>query len=435
MKTINVIATGVFYNCGRDEKRTYEYLKHIDTERPEFVLTRDDDDPRYGVIISAEENCEAMACIGRLDIGATISAMKQRGNDMITAQVQSVNYDGRYFTLGIEVEDDVEYSLHCDIDWSQWEPMDLPQMALSKDVRTIKRYINVLTPFVNGKKTLQTKSVVSYLKKLLEVSRFDMARETQEFLGNIRGALQQSDEMELRELSDDVYHAIQGFGSDRRIPEYLDKWAEVCESNEAFEMMSAWTILYEAGVDEKDKQELYQETINAIEADLMALPRNLWTEYTDIETFMHSLVYCYIPRKKLQSLISMLVMRAKLYDMIEEAPLPGFACPPPVRSAIGEGVDTPAKGVVNPVAENKEKKEYDCFIKLLAKCFYDDASVAKEFIDEIRPMKPRQVTMLVNQWVRAKKISDSSCHRELWKLLHENGYYKCSESNWNNQVG
>ena len=49
-------------------------------------------------------------------------------------------------------------------------------------------------------------------------------------------------------------------------------------------------------------------------------------------------------------------------------------------------------------------------------------------------MKPTAVTALVNRLVRENKISALSKKRDLWKVLHDAGLYKPTESNWNLQV-
>lgn len=66
--------------------------------------------------------------------------------------------------------------------------------------------------------------------------------------------------------------------------------------------------------------------------------------------------------------------------------------------------------------------------------FFGIEAEAKAFLESIQGMKPTQITDKVNQLVSEKKISELSKHRDLWKVLHDNGYYNRSESNWNMQV-
>ena len=65
--------------------------------------------------------------------------------------------------------------------------------------------------------------------------------------------------------------------------------------------------------------------------------------------------------------------------------------------------------------------------------FYSKESPNMEtrFLESIRDSGCR---FEVCKLVQAKKISEMSKHRDLWKVLHDCGIYDKSESNWNQQV-
>lgn len=90
------------------------------------------------------------------------------------------------------------------------------------------------------------------------------------------------------------------------------------------------------------------------------------------------------------------------------------------------------KNDVSPIQEAEEECPW---IGEILNSFYSDKERALEFVRTIENMKPTQVTALVNEWLRQKKISPCSCHRDLWRPLHEHGLYEPSESNWNRLVG
>lgn len=73
-------------------------------------------------------------------------------------------------------------------------------------------------------------------------------------------------------------------------------------------------------------------------------------------------------------------------------------------------------------------------VERLRPIFYGQIDDAKAFLVSIQGMKPTQIIDKVNQLVKAKKISEMSKHRDLWKVLHDCGIYDKSESNWNQQV-
>ena len=73
-------------------------------------------------------------------------------------------------------------------------------------------------------------------------------------------------------------------------------------------------------------------------------------------------------------------------------------------------------------------------VEVLKPMFYGSVGEARAFLQGIQGMKATQVTDRVNQLVTARKLSEISKHRDLWKVLHDNGLYLKSESNWNQQV-
>ena len=70
----------------------------------------------------------------------------------------------------------------------------------------------------------------------------------------------------------------------------------------------------------------------------------------------------------------------------------------------------------------------------LLSIFYGNEENVRAFLESIKDAKPTQITMLVKKWVNENKISELSCHRDLWKVLHNNGLYTPSETNWNKQL-
>ena len=87
-----------------------------------------------------------------------------------------------------------------------------------------------------------------------------------------------------------------------------------------------------------------------------------------------------------------------------------------------------------PCVAEKESTENTTLTAKVKPMFYGDEREANNFLNRIQGMKPTQITALVNQLVKEKKLSDLSCHRDLWQVLHDEGLYTKSESNWNQQV-
>lgn len=94
---------------------------------------------------------------------------------------------------------------------------------------------------------------------------------------------------------------------------------------------------------------------------------------------------------------------------------------------------------VMPVEVKEEEEivlspEEDALLVQLQPMFYGSEDNAKTFLGSIQGMKGKQITDMVNMMIAEKKLSELSCHRDLYTVLHDAGIYDKSESNWNMQV-
>lgn len=87
------------------------------------------------------------------------------------------------------------------------------------------------------------------------------------------------------------------------------------------------------------------------------------------------------------------------------------------------------------IASQQSAKEdngmYDMTVELLSHIFYKNEADVKEFLQKIRNMKDSEITDLVYDWVKEKRISSKSQGTDLWKILHAAKLYSASKSNWN----
>ncbi len=77
---------------------------------------------------------------------------------------------------------------------------------------------------------------------------------------------------------------------------------------------------------------------------------------------------------------------------------------------------------------------YSAIIDRLKPIFFGVEQEARAFLESIQGMEAKQITAKVNQLVSENTISELSKNRALWKVLHDNGIYDKTESNWNQQV-
>lgn len=67
---------------------------------------------------------------------------------------------------------------------------------------------------------------------------------------------------------------------------------------------------------------------------------------------------------------------------------------------------------------------------ILIMCFKENREKALKFLNQISNMKDCEKTALVNRLVRRGEIEPEYKHHQLWSVLHKNGLYSKSESNW-----
>ena len=79
-------------------------------------------------------------------------------------------------------------------------------------------------------------------------------------------------------------------------------------------------------------------------------------------------------------------------------------------------------------------RNIDEIVSQLKPIFFGLEYNARSFLEDAMKMKPKEITDRVNQLVDEGIISELSRKRDLWKVLHDNGIYDKSESNWNLQV-
>ena len=66
----------------------------------------------------------------------------------------------------------------------------------------------------------------------------------------------------------------------------------------------------------------------------------------------------------------------------------------------------------------------------LIMCFNGNREKAVKFLAKIRGINDYEKAALVNSLVRNGDLSKEYKHRKMWSLLHRNGLYSKSESNW-----
>ena len=108
------------------------------------------------------------------------------------------------------------------------------------------------------------------------------------------------------------------------------------------------------------------------------------------------------------------------------------------KVVVGSGQQASASDEESQVAEDMipETAEDKDLVEKLKHIFYNNEADVRQFLKVISGMPPGDITDLVNQWVKEKRISDYGNSRKgvLWDILNEAGLYTKSRQNWCRRV-
>lgn len=271
--------------------------------------------------------------------------------------------------------------------------------------------------------------------------RFDMSQETTVLLNELCYRLETSDTDDAERLLEMVEAASTRRRS-RHNREAIRAWInEMMESAMANEQMMCYQ--------NRRKLDLHTATLTdeqiaadliSYEEELLSMPCDLGKFIDEPEQLLHCTFYKNISREKQEELLSQLVLRNSMkeylycslctetetgVDAIEEEDIAEDvsnedAIEEPVTDAADDGVD-----------DDDPRKQ---LVDELSPIFRHSHQQARDFLVEIEGMKPCMITQHVSRLMRERKVDEYLCHRPLWKILHDRGIYKPSESNWNKRI-
>ena len=99
-------------------------------------------------------------------------------------------------------------------------------------------------------------------------------------------------------------------------------------------------------------------------------------------------------------------------------------------------VGTDGNDNIEEILQEPQMSNVDGLVARLKPIFYNNAEDVRLFLKEINGMKQKDITALVNEWVKDKRISDYGNSRkgDLWAILNAVGLYNKSRQNWNRRV-
>ena len=310
-----VLATGVFYECGRDEAECYRTLDRLDREKPDVVLVEDESGD-FGTVVSVRENTEKRASVSRLDIDTVRAAMRRNGSKSLMARVVSVDFSERTVTLEVPscTADDASSRFADPASW-QW---DGPLMELPASMRDTRTAINVLDMALDDGSGMDEAQQKKYLEMLADSCRCDVSYETTVQMGALLRKLDDSGSQDIRAFRQVLLHVMLTLGAEERMAEFALWWDRLKESDEAFLMTKAWMDASPFASSNRQMAERIDTELVRIDLSLRKLPRRLYRNINNMGAFMHQMIYPMFSRDAVQRLFSELILREMLLERREE---------------------------------------------------------------------------------------------------------------------
>lgn len=398
--------TGVQYACPDGNAKAV--IEDLGKQRPEVLLVSEHTHD-YGIVVRALVGTAPRGVVSRFDLDTVLRMMHQSDKQVLVGHITDTDPEGRNFQICVEDklprQEDSDSPTQDD-PWQSWQWTGAPLMDSTAEERQLNISIKVVLAELQRDAEMNKQTLLQHLDIVMQLTRWDVSRETQQQLSDIRHMVSGHTDADIRIHSRELRHVLTSLGSQQRRQAFQDEYLpQLCQSGEARRMFGQWQAMHRQ---ELCKPELWKQTLQrqleAIDESLMTLPADLGFDKEDFGALMHRLLYQGIPARKLQMLLSAIVLRQVLRQEL--------------------GLDS--HGMSN--AETSQLAQE------LAPIFMGSYESAREFLFLSEGKKSTELTHMVTLWCMNNRISQRHCYRPLWTILHKAGIYNCSEANWRSQV-
>lgn len=400
--------TGVQYAC--PEADIPAVMAAMEQQKPEVLLVTEQTHD-FGIIVRALIGTEYRGVVSRFDLEPVLNMMQHDGTAVLVGRVAETDPEGRCYNICVSGDYPTPCSMTADTPdlWDDWHWTGAPLLDNPPDDSRLDISIKIALAELQRSGRMNRQTLLEHLNLILRLARWDVSRETQQQLSQIRRLVSHHSDPDIRALAPQLRRTLTDMGGKERTREFQDIYLpQLCQSAAAERMYRQWHTIHKAELNDLDQ---WQPTINrqleAIEACLMKLPADLCYQKDLFGMLMHRLLYQNMPRRKLLMLLSAIVLRHLL------------------RKQIGLSDEETSTG------DNEKGRKLTL---QLAPIFNGDTDSAAEFLLLVKDKKSTDITRLVSLWVKERRILSTHCHRPLWQILHEAGIYLPTEANWNMQL-
>lgn len=400
--------TGVGYAC--KEADIPDVMAAMEEQKPEVLLVTEQTHD-FGIIVRALVGTAYRGVVSRFDLEPVLRMMQQDGTSVLVGQVTDTDLEGRCYNIRIcgnyptpsDMADDAP-----DI-WSEWHWTGAPLLDSTPDDSRLDISIKVALAELQRSGSMNRQTLLEHLDLILQLARWDISRETQQQLCQIRRLVSHHSDPDVRKLARQLRRTLTDMGGEERTKDFQDIYLpNLCQSAAAKRMYQQWCVIHKAELSDVVQWfPTIKQQLETIEACLKKLPADLFYQKDQFGELMHRLLYFSVPRRKLLMLLSAIVLRHQLRKQL------GFS-----------EEDT----------SNSDEDQECKLIQQLTPFFFGETDRVREFLLLVKDMKSTEITRLVSLWVKEKRILSTHCHRPLWQILHKAGIYLPTEANWNMQL-
>ena len=385
-----------------------EQLALLEKKRPKLTVRRvhcNETDTDALLVLDGKEK---VGYVNADDIRWIEPIMKESKTRVMLAfshTVPSADGDSGMLIYTVDVDEKDVQTLKADAEWTGL-CLDYPCINVIEELDMLDYALDELWLMLNG--DFGTMTMQDAVNTICENCKYDLSIETTNRINDCCLMLEKVGDKESRLMLSKLEHASTRRRSKKGLNEYGEWWQKICKTNKNLLAVCKNRMRRRLNVNRITKEMLEGE-LDRIELDLSKAPFELGTMIDEVPLLMHKTFYHCMDRDTQMELLSALALRQQIATYLEG------------KEKKAEKANVPDK------SQNEDRQK-------LIECFYsrDDA---EDFMRSIQGLRGTEITAMVRQFARERRISDMSCYKPLWEALHEMGIYKYTLSNWNQQIG
>lgn len=286
-----------------------------DKAQPDNVLIVRCNGTAYGDVVECWHDYEKIGHVSRADVPSVLRTMDRMGVPSLTCRWVRMNAAEGFALASAEIDDnDLE---DANADWDQWQ-WDGPVMFSLPEITTATTVAQVLLDKLKQEGDCPVEAINQAIDKLLQVVRYQPYHEMQDVLNQLRHIVRLHPDPAVRGRYDELLCAIQHMASDERrrgfVSEYLP---QLMASDQAQMMISRWEVECLMRASDHERRLLMESLVLEAEEALRHTPTRVhYPLRCEQDMLWHQVLYSRIPMRAWMRLLSLLVMRNHLSQVL-----------------------------------------------------------------------------------------------------------------------